>query len=44
VLDSGRRPDPWLADLATAMGARYVPLPRADATAVAATLATALPR
>jgi magnesium chelatase subunit D len=44
VLDTGRRPDPWLADLAAAMGARYVPLPRADAAAVAATLATALPR
>ncbi|MGF1659980.1 MAG: magnesium chelatase subunit D [Rubrimonas sp.] len=31
VIDSAPRPGPQAAEIATAMGARYVPLPRADA-------------
>lgn len=39
TLDVGNRPQPALAELAQAMNSRYVPLPRADARAIAATLA-----
>lgn len=39
TLDVANRPQPALADLAQAMHSRYVPLPRADARAIAATLA-----
>ncbi|KUF10070.1 hypothetical protein AVJ23_14855 [Pseudoponticoccus marisrubri] len=38
VLDAGRRPHPPLAELAATLGARYVPLPRADAQALGATI------
>lgn len=34
VLDVGRRPHPGLRDLSQRMGARYLPLPRADAQAL----------
>ncbi|OYX21630.1 MAG: magnesium chelatase ATPase subunit D [Rhodobacterales bacterium 32-66-9] len=39
TLDVANRPQPALADLAQTMHSRYVPLPRADARAIAATLA-----
>ena len=39
TLDVANRPQPALAELAHAMHSRYVPLPRADARAIAATLA-----
>lgn len=39
VLDVANRPQPALAELSQAMNSRYVPLPRADARAIAATLA-----
>lgn len=39
TLDVANRPQPALAELAQAMNSRYVPLPRADARAIAATLA-----
>lgn len=39
TLDVANRPQPALAELAHAMNSRYVPLPRADARAIAATLA-----
>ena len=39
TLDVANRPQPALAELAQAMQSRYVPLPRADARAIAATLA-----
>lgn len=39
VLDVANRPQPGLALLAVKMDSRYVPLPRADARAIAATLA-----
>jgi magnesium chelatase subunit D len=39
TLDVANRPQPALAELALAMHSRYVPLPRADARAIAATLA-----
>lgn len=39
TLDVANRPQPALAELAAAMHSRYVPLPRADARAIAATLA-----
>ncbi|MCU0905823.1 MAG: VWA domain-containing protein, partial [Tabrizicola sp.] len=39
TLDVANRPQPALAELAQAMHSRYVPLPRADARAIAATLA-----
>jgi magnesium chelatase subunit D len=42
VLDMGNRPARQLADLAAQMGARYVPLPRADAERVSAAIGTAL--
>lgn len=41
TLDVANRPQPALAELAQAMQSRYVPLPRADARAIAATLAQA---
>ena len=34
LIDSGRRPEPKAAELAEAMGARYLHLPRADAGAL----------
>ena len=34
VLDVGRRPRPELATLAVIMGARYVPMPRAEASSM----------
>jgi magnesium chelatase subunit D len=39
VLDVANRPQPALAQLAHLMNSRYVPLPRAEARAIAATLA-----
>lgn len=39
TLDVANRPQPALAQLSTLMNSRYVPLPRADARAIAATLA-----
>lgn len=39
TLDVANRPQPALAELAQAMQSAYVPLPRADARAIAATLA-----
>jgi magnesium chelatase subunit D len=39
TLDVANRPQPALAELAQRMNSRYVPLPRADARAIAATLA-----
>jgi magnesium chelatase subunit D len=39
TLDVANRPQPALALLSTLMNSRYVPLPRADARAIAATLA-----
>lgn len=39
TLDVANRPQPALAELAQAMRSAYVPLPRADARAIAATLA-----
>lgn len=39
TLDVANRPQPALAELAQAMHSAYVPLPRADARAIAATLA-----
>lgn len=39
TLDVANRPQPALAELAQTMHSRYVPLPRADARAIAATLA-----
>ncbi len=39
TLDVANRPQPALAQLSQAMNSRYVPLPRADARAIAATLA-----
>ncbi len=44
ALDTGRRPEPWLAELASAMRASYLPLPRADAASVSAAVGAALPR
>jgi magnesium chelatase subunit D len=38
TLDVANRPQPALAELAQRMNSRYVPLPRADARAIAATL------
>ncbi|NBZ86430.1 magnesium chelatase subunit D [Stagnihabitans tardus] len=43
VLDVSNRPQPGLALLAAAMGARYMALPRAQAGAMARTLSAALP-
>lgn len=42
VLDVSMRPQPGLAELALQMGARYVPLPRAQAATLAGTLGAAL--
>lgn len=42
VLDVGNRPTPQLGQLAAAMGARYLPLPRADAQRVSAAINDAL--
>ena len=42
VLDVSMRPQPGLAELALEMGARYVPLPRAQAAVLAGTLGVAL--
>ncbi|MFN4202455.1 MAG: magnesium chelatase subunit D [Tabrizicola sp.] len=39
TLDVANRPQPVLAQLSSLMNSRYVPLPRADARAIAATLA-----
>jgi magnesium chelatase subunit D len=39
TLDVANRPQPALAQLSSLMNSRYVPLPRADARAIAATLA-----
>lgn len=39
TMDVANRPQPALAQLSTLMNSRYVPLPRADARAIAATLA-----
>ena len=39
TLDVANRPQPSLAQLSSLMNSRYVPLPRADARAIAATLA-----
>ncbi len=44
ALDTGRRPEAWLAELAATMGASYLPLPRADAAGVSAAVSAALPR
>ena len=40
VLDTSNRPQVRAADIAAAMGARYMPLPRADAEALARTVST----
>ncbi|MFN6978183.1 MAG: magnesium chelatase ATPase subunit D, partial [Gemmobacter sp.] len=42
VLDTASRPQPGLRALAGALGATYLPLPRADARRLAGTLAAAL--
>lgn len=42
VIDTGRRPEPKLADLAAAMGAAYAPLPHASPAAVSAAVTAAL--
>ncbi len=42
VIDSGNRANPALAALAKAMGAAYVPLPRADAGRVSAVVSAAM--
>lgn len=42
VIDTGARPNPWLSDLAAAMAARYVALPRATAGRLAQVLGAAL--
>jgi magnesium chelatase subunit D len=42
VIDTGTRPEPSLAALAAAMGAPYLPLPRADARRLSAALGAAL--
>ena len=43
VIDTGQRPTRGLDDLAKVMGAAYVPLPRADAKSLSATVEAALP-
>ena len=43
VLDTAMRPQSALADLAALMGARYVPLPRADAARLSGAVAAHLP-
>jgi len=42
VIDTGNRPEPQLRDLALTMAAPYLPLPRADARRLAASVAAAL--
>ncbi|WP_439507553.1 magnesium chelatase subunit D [Yoonia sp.] len=42
VIDTGNRPEPALAALAETLGAIYLPLPRADAARLSASVATAL--
>ncbi len=42
VIDMSRRPHPALQSLAATLGAPYLPLPRADATAISATIGGAL--
>jgi magnesium chelatase subunit D len=42
VIDTGNRPEPALAALAQTLGAIYLPLPRADAARLSASVATAL--
>lgn len=43
VIDTGRRPHPAARELADAMGARYVALPRADASALESAIRSAAP-
>ncbi len=42
VIDTGNRPEPWLASLAATLGGTYLPLPRADAKRLSAAVAAAL--
>ena len=42
VIDMGNRPQPGLKDLASAMGATYLPLPRADAQRLSTAVSVAL--
>lgn len=42
VLDTARRPEPMLADLAHSMGGRYIALPNADARVLSAAVCDAL--
>ena len=42
VIDTGNRPEPALAALAETLGAIYLPLPRADAARLSASVATVL--
>ncbi|ARU02888.1 magnesium chelatase subunit D [Yoonia vestfoldensis] len=42
VIDTGNRPEPALAALAQSLGAIYLPMPRADAARLSASVATAL--
>ncbi len=42
VIDTGRRPEPALAELAALLAAPYLPMPRADAERVSAAVASAL--
>ncbi|MDA1153412.1 MAG: magnesium chelatase subunit D [Proteobacteria bacterium] len=42
IIDTGNRPEPALAALAETLGAIYLPLPRADAARLSASVATAL--
>ncbi|WP_424180436.1 magnesium chelatase subunit D [Yoonia sp. TsM2_T14_4] len=42
IIDTGNRPEPALAALAQTLGAIYLPLPRADAARLSASVATAL--
>jgi magnesium chelatase subunit D len=42
VIDTGNRPEPALSALAQTLGAIYLPLPRADAARLSASVATAL--
>ena len=44
VIDTGRAPNPALAALSDALGAAYLPLPRADARAISRAVAGALGR
>ena len=44
VLDMSRRPEPQLAELASRLGVAVIPVPRADAKQLSATVHAALPR